>query len=187
LNLQNSICENIMSTSKHLLPAIDNATLDESGSPIPHTSNINKRECKHEDNASQISPRKRHNSTDEPQTSHHSSITQFYSSPSISPADLTHNFRPHADDPPNPLTITTSSLLSYPHQITNTCSPQKLQKSQSSFDIEYQRQQVVLRLWTWVAMLESYCKDLGIFNAEQERTLKEMEKLVEEYGGYVTS
>jgi hypothetical protein len=165
-----------MSTSKDVLSTVNNTgPFHESGLSISHTSNINKGKRKHEDNASQISPRKRHNSTDGDQTPRHSSINQSYSSPSISPADLENNFG------------RTPSLLSYTHQISNTCSPQRLQKSQTDFAIEYKRQQMVLRLWTYVAMLESYCKDLGISNAEQERTRKEMEALVEEYGGYITS
>jgi hypothetical protein len=180
LNLQNNIA-NIMFTSKDVLPTVNNATLDERGSPIPHTSNINKQKRKHEDNVIQISPRKRLTPTDKPQTSRHPSINQFSDTPSINPADLTRTFSLHPYNAPKPFTITTPSSLPYPHHPSNTSPPQRLQKSQTNVGMKHKRQQVALRLWIWVAMLRSHCRDLGILSAEHEKNIKEMEALVVEY------
>jgi hypothetical protein len=184
-----------MSTPKDIFPTIDNTgPSDGLGSPNPHTSDINKRKREHEDDARQALPRKRHNSTNGDQvsrysyidqTSRHPSINQSSDTPSINPADLTRTFPLPSNNTPKPSIITTSSLLSYPHPLPNTYPPQKLQKSQTNVGMKHKRQQVTLRLWIWVAMLRSHCRDLGILNAEHEKNIKEMEALVVEYGGYV--
>jgi hypothetical protein len=171
-----------MSAHKQYLSIAINAALDGPASPNFHTSDINKRKRKHEDDARQALPRKRHNSTNGNQTSHHSSRNQFIS---IHHVDLARNFGLHPYNAPKPSTTITPSSLSSTPQPTNTSSPQKLQKSQTNVDMEQKRQQVALRLWIWVAMLRSHCRDLGILSAEHEKNIKEMEALVVEYGRYV--